>query len=458
MTGSYRYKAFISYAHEDEAFAASLHRRLERFVVPKQLRTSVSTGRHLGTLFRDRDELASGGRLSTSIVEAIDDSEHLIVVCSPASARSEWVSREIEAFLRGRSVDHVLLVVPDTVAAGELPFPGALDGNELLAADARASGDGPSAAFSKLVAGLLHVPLDTLVRRELQRRRRRTLGIVGSVALLAVAAATSVYLVQSAANEADARRKQAASFAGLFVDSLDERIARYEKVGTLDADLTKALEFFATLQPEEMDAQTLDNYRTALIGIGTVRIRQGKPQSALEVYLRASELSRSMVQREADDARHWYDLAVLTYYIGEAYWEMQKFPETAQRIVQALEYAERAVALAPDEFRYQIETVFELNNLGATNTRLKKYDVATAALQRSIDEIGRLRVSHPGHDVDLMEQEVEAISWLAEIAQKRSEYESAFAWHEREISLREQLIDATHDSPHHIARLSDALG
>ena len=32
MAVAYRYTAFISYAHEDEAFAASLHRRLERFV------------------------------------------------------------------------------------------------------------------------------------------------------------------------------------------------------------------------------------------------------------------------------------------------------------------------------------------------------------------------------------------------------------------------------------------
>jgi tetratricopeptide (TPR) repeat protein len=328
----------------------------------------------------------------------------------------------------------------------------------LLAADARPSGDGRRAAFSKIVAGLLQVPLDTLVQRERQRRRRRMVGVVSGLVLLATAAATSAYLVRSAASEADARRRQAASFAGLFVDSLDDRIARYEKVGTLDADLTTALEFFATLLPDEMDPKTLNDYRTALIGIGNVRIRQGKPQSALEVYSRASELSHSIAAREGGEAKHWYDLAVLTYYIGEAHWEMQDFPETAQRIVEALGYAERAAALAPDDFRYQLEVVFDLTNLGATDTRLKRYDAATEALERSLDEIGTLRASNPGHEQDLLEQEVEAISWLAEIAQKRSQYEAAFKWHRREIDLREQLIAATHDNPHHIARLSDALG
>src|SRR4029453_7141077 len=131
----------------------------------------------------------------------------------------------------------------------------------------------------------------------------------------------------------------------------------------------------------------------------------------------------------------------------------EKFPETAQKIVEALEYAERAVALAPDEFEYRIEMVFELTNLGATNTRLRKYDAAVASLQRSIDEIGRLRVRYPEREEALLEQEVEAISWLAEIAQKRLQYDEAFRWHEREIGQRERLIAATNDNPHHIARL-----
>jgi hypothetical protein len=98
---AHRYKAFISYAHADEAFAASLHDRLERFVVPAQLR-GVDAGRRLGTLFRDREELASGGSLSQRILDAIEDAEYLIVVCSDAAARSTWVNREIEAFLRVR--------------------------------------------------------------------------------------------------------------------------------------------------------------------------------------------------------------------------------------------------------------------------------------------------------------------------------------------------------------------
>jgi hypothetical protein len=132
MAGSYRYNASISYAHEDEAFAASLRRRLARFVVPKQLRL-VASARRLGTFFHDRDELASGGRLSESIVSVIEEAKFLIVVCSAASERCEWVGREITAFLRVRALDQVL-------------------------------------------------PIDTLAQRERQRRRRRMLVAAGGAA------------------------------------------------------------------------------------------------------------------------------------------------------------------------------------------------------------------------------------------------------------------------------------
>ncbi len=95
---SYRYKAFISYAHADEAFVARLHQRLESFVVPKALR-QIPTQRRLGTVFRDRDELAAGGSLSTHIRDALNAAEYLLVVCSPASVNSRWVNQEIESFI-----------------------------------------------------------------------------------------------------------------------------------------------------------------------------------------------------------------------------------------------------------------------------------------------------------------------------------------------------------------------
>ena len=49
-------------------------------------------------VFRDEDEL-SGGELRPQISEALEDSEYLIVVCSPNSAQSVYVDSEIKEFI-----------------------------------------------------------------------------------------------------------------------------------------------------------------------------------------------------------------------------------------------------------------------------------------------------------------------------------------------------------------------
>ena len=77
-----RYKAFISYSHHDERWAKWLHRNLESYRPPKQLRNSGS----LKPIFRDRDELAASNNLTASIDAALNAAENLIVICSPSSA------------------------------------------------------------------------------------------------------------------------------------------------------------------------------------------------------------------------------------------------------------------------------------------------------------------------------------------------------------------------------------
>ena len=89
------YKAFISYRHKplDIEIATKLHRRIERYRIPKDLRKGGSD--RLGLVFRDQDELPIADNLTRNIQVALDHSEFLIVVCSKDTPESIWVQREI---------------------------------------------------------------------------------------------------------------------------------------------------------------------------------------------------------------------------------------------------------------------------------------------------------------------------------------------------------------------------
>ncbi|MDB5481662.1 MAG: hypothetical protein JWO83_2715 [Caulobacteraceae bacterium] len=153
--------------------------------------------RRLAPIFRDRDELPASSDLGGELTAALRDARFLVVVCSPAAARSRWVGEEVLTFKRLHGEDSVLALV-----VGGRPGASAISGQEALecfpralrfrfgpdgqiseepahpiAADMRRDKDGRQLAKLKLIAGLTGLRLDDLVQRENQRRVRRLTAI-----------------------------------------------------------------------------------------------------------------------------------------------------------------------------------------------------------------------------------------------------------------------------------------
>jgi len=233
MDDSFKYRAFISYSHADQKWAAWLHKSLETYRIPRHLVGRVTAfgpiPERLAPVFRDRDELASATNLGEKLTLALQQSAAQIVICSPAAARSRWVNEEILTFKRLGREDRVFcLIIAGEPGASAQPgtaadecFPNALiyrmgaDGqlsevrSEPIAADARPGKDGRNDAKLKLIAGLLDVSLDELKQREAQRRHRRMMLLVSaSVAGMAITS-TLAGAAWLARNEAERQRVRA---------------------------------------------------------------------------------------------------------------------------------------------------------------------------------------------------------------------------------------------------------
>lgn len=222
-----RYRAFLSYCHRDSKAADRLHRRLEGFRPPRGLRRErdgAPLPARLAPVFRDREELASAGALSASIEAALDASEALVVVCSPAAVASPWVGKEIAGFRRRHPDRPVFAFVvggdpgkDPRQHPGQAAFPLELlladldrpegELGEPIAADARPEADGFGNAFLKLAAGLLDVRFDALRNRELRRRQQRW--AIASAASLLLALAMAVLAWQAVVARDAARKAQA---------------------------------------------------------------------------------------------------------------------------------------------------------------------------------------------------------------------------------------------------------
>ena len=202
-----RYVAFLSYSHRNRAETEWLHRALERYHIPKKL-VGKETAKgpvpaRLIPIFRDRDELSASADLGNELRAALANSDHLVVVASPASAKSVYVQEEIRAFKEMHGEARVFaLIVDGEPYASTMPgreeeesFPASLrfrvgpDGAltdtpaEPIAADIRPNKDGKRLALLKLVAGITGLRLDDLVQREAQRRARRLTWITSGASM-----------------------------------------------------------------------------------------------------------------------------------------------------------------------------------------------------------------------------------------------------------------------------------
>ncbi len=235
---SKKYIAFISYRHKplDKSVAVKLHQAIEHYVIPRGLRKDGK--KNLGKVFRDQDELPVSNNLTENIFEALDNSEYLIVICTPDTPESIWVANEITYFLEHHDRNHVLAVLaagqPDESFPEQLTHIRTKDGElvqliEPLAANIVADNSVQRRKlFNKeklrLFAGLLGCQYDELYRRE-QRYKTRLWLTLSTVVMLVMAGFSGVLLNRNAVireNYEKALRNQSSYLASESLSALED--------------------------------------------------------------------------------------------------------------------------------------------------------------------------------------------------------------------------------------------
>lgn len=194
----HEYFAFISYKREDEKWAKRLQRKLESYRLPTALRKKYpDLPGKIRPIFRDQSDLA-GGNLNNEIEKSLDGSKYLIVICSPRSAKSPWVSKEVQYFINHGREDAIIPFIIGGIPNSPVPqdecFPEGLRNlngtKEILGININEMGR--SAAMIKVVARMLGLRFDILWQRYRRKRVRRIVSL-SSVAILLMVCALCCY-------------------------------------------------------------------------------------------------------------------------------------------------------------------------------------------------------------------------------------------------------------------------
>lgn len=307
MKKNYKYKAFVSYSHKDKSFARWLHKRIENYKIPKSLREKYP---HLPenlqrSIFRDEDELPTASELSDNLLYAMDNSERLLVICSPSSVKSKWVNSEIKYFKHKHGENSILAIIkdgePNATDMDDIEneaFPNSMrykvseDGNltqertEPIAGDARSYWD-KEMALMKMIAGVLKVDFSDLWEREKREKKKRRLISLGVIAIfLALSIYASTQFLGSKVNKELEKVKNEIALIEYSIrhDNLPENI-----IIELNEELKKLIKL---KNNKESTQKSLGNLKTSL-GKKAQAVYQDKgAKEAIKVLTSRNALAR----------------------------------------------------------------------------------------------------------------------------------------------------------------------
>ena len=193
------YYAFISYNSADEKWAKWLQHNLEYYHIPSALcKEYPELPKKIRPVFWYKQDL-SGTKLKKALNNELSSSKYLIVICSPDSAKADWVNDEVVAFIEQGKGDRIIPFVvagtPHAKNPDEECFPPALRNltrdEEIRGIDVRRK-EGKYHALVDVIATMFGVRFDVLWQRH-ERRRKRIRNIWITVASVFLLCALGIY-------------------------------------------------------------------------------------------------------------------------------------------------------------------------------------------------------------------------------------------------------------------------
>lgn len=205
MVNKYKYFAFISYNSKDLKWGKRLQKKLEHYRMPATLCSERGWKKRnpINPIFFAPTDIQPGG-LTEELQDRLRASQNLIVICSPNSAQSEWVGKEIAFFHElGRTKQIHFFIIDGEPHSGNPntecfnPIVNKLGLPEILGANIhekiyRSSYLNKERAYVQLISKLLDVEFDTIWQRHKRLLIQKILGWT-MMAMLVVASILFVW-------------------------------------------------------------------------------------------------------------------------------------------------------------------------------------------------------------------------------------------------------------------------
>ena len=377
---------------------------------------------------------------------------------SPEQARGEAATTASDMYSFG--------LLLQAVFTGKPPYPAGLSSTELIDRALRAE-TLPVVGLPKDLTGLIErlkaaAPAArptaveaaerlAWIRDKPQRRLRR----IAAAALVAVAILGAVkYTLDlrreraaavAAQQEAERRRGQAEDLVQFMLGDLRGRLEPVGRLDALDGVADKALDYFASLDEEELTDADLFRRSKALTQIGEVRVAQGDLAAAERSLLEAHRQAAGLTARQPENGEWLMGLGAIEFWLGNIHWLRGDLAAAERRFQAYLRVADHLVSLDGDDPDWRLEQAYAHSNLGSVQQARGDHAGALGHFRLTVDakrELVRVDAANAGWQKEL----ASSLSWLGEALLGQGELAEARAQYEAGRDILQRLVTAEPDN------------
>jgi len=417
----------------------------------------------LTPIFRDSDELAASPDIGADLRTAVCASQFLIVLCSPAAAKSRWVNAEIEIFRAHRPENErrILCVVVCGEPDSEMEcFPPALrkSGSDTgmpshfpLAADFRPGAGRRDDAELRLIAALLGVTFDELKRRDhVQRIRNLRRALAAAAALIFVLAGLTTFAfferaqAQKSTQHATRARVEAEKLVDFMIVDLRDKLESLGKLSLLEPANEKVRRYYETVAPEEENTALLHHRSVVLAEHGDDLMAKGDTKAAAEFYNAAKAIRERIASLEPKESLSQYDLADIHTRLAEAARVENNLTSARTEQAAALSVFDRLVQNDSRNANFQYGLAKSLVGIAYIHLQEGQSDRAEKEFRHAIEIFNQLMSIAPAPGVTF--DCIAALSQLGDTLRKTGKKAEAEADLRRSISLGDNLLQKDPDN------------
>jgi serine/threonine protein kinase len=376
---------------------------------------------------------------------------------SPEQARGESATTASDMYAFG--------LLLHTLFTGRQPHPVGLSARELMSRALRAEALPPTGLPRDLTALVLRLralapasrptAVEAAARlrwiRDAPKRRWRRLAVAAALAVATLGGLkytldlrTERGRAVAAREEAERRRGQAEDLVQFMLGDLRERLEPVGRLDALDGVAAKALDYFASVRPEQLTDTDLFRRAKALTQIGEVRIAQGDLAAAQRSLGEARALAVDLVGRQPRNGEWLMGLGAVEFWLGNVAFLQGNLGAAEQRFRAYQAVAERLVAIDGGKPEWRMEQAYAHSNLGSLAQARGDADGALSHIRLTVD-LNRQVVDAAPKDAGWRKELAVSLSWLAEVLFGRGELEQARAQYAASRDVLRELVKQAPD-------------